>query len=84
MGVNLEIRYPMPSDLAEHGFANIADVNEYVCMIMPMLPAWLPAKIMMTCPTVHCSSLHLTLLSALLLIGSSLIVSLTSMIIILH
>lgn len=34
MGVNLEIRYPMPSDLAEHGFANIADVNEYVDAIL--------------------------------------------------
>jgi CDK inhibitor PHO81 len=34
LGVNLEIRYPMPSDLAEHGFANIADCNDYVDAIL--------------------------------------------------
>lgn len=34
MGVNLEIRYPMPSDLVEHGFANIAGCNDYVDAIL--------------------------------------------------
>ncbi|GAB5588128.1 phosphate system positive regulatory protein pho81 [Umbelopsis nana] len=34
MGVNLDIRYPMPSDLTEHGFANIADCNDYVDAIL--------------------------------------------------
>ncbi|KAH8554290.1 hypothetical protein BGW37DRAFT_518024 [Umbelopsis sp. PMI_123] len=34
IGVNLEIRYPMPSDLVEHGFANIAGTNDYVDAIL--------------------------------------------------